>query len=175
MASSGVWTTNWEGIKNAMLCGFVREGWSTIKDENGNLLDSYSGAIPMGYYTNSNGVSSNNPCIIFGTGSGAASVNDLSLSHKWTSNISRVSLTNGPISYDDTTHTATRTITTTVQNTGSTPVTVTEWGITGRGMRGTANFEVLMYRALLDTPVTLNQYESATLTVTISVQLTNPI
>lgn len=176
MASSGVWTSNWEGIKNYLLCGFVRDGWSTIKDENGNIADGYSGATPMGDYQNLNYPTTNAPVIIFGTGSTAPSVNDLGLAHKWTTNISRISLTNGSRIYDDTTHTATKTITTTVQNTGSNPVTITEWGIVGRAWRGTNNnFDVLMYRALLDTPVTLNQYESATLTVTITVQLTNPI
>ena len=37
--SEGVWTNNWQGVKNAMLCGFVRNGWSTVRDENGNLVD----------------------------------------------------------------------------------------------------------------------------------------
>lgn len=172
MASSGVWTTNWEGIKNQRLCGFVKAGWDTIFDQNGTLISSYGGGMPLNNYGNTNTPSNAHPIvIIFGTGTATPTVSDVALGAKWDTNISRVSVENGSLSYDDTTHTATRTVKATVQNTGTLPVTITEWGISGVSSHN----PVLLYRALLDEPVTLNQHESATLTVTISMQLTNPI
>ena len=173
--SEGVWTNNWQGVKNAMLCGFVRNGWSTVRDENGNLVDGYNGAMPMGSYQNVNAASSTYPALIFGTGTAAPAATDLGLSHKWTSGISRVAIVNGTLSYDDSTHTASKVVKATIQNTGVNPVTVTEWGIVGRAWRGSSSYpDILLYRALLDSPVTLNQYESATLSATITVQLTDP-
>lgn len=175
-SSTGIWMDNWSGVKNNMLCGFVRDGWSTIYGADSQLITRYEGALPLSDYTNGNTASGSNPALIFGTGDTALSSDQVALATKWTSNVSRVSITNGTISYNDTTHTASRVIKATVQNTGSLPVTIREWGITGRGVRGTNNYpEVLLYRALLDEPVTLAQYESATLTVTISIQLTDPV
>ena len=171
----GVWTNNWQGVKNVLLCGFVRSGWSTIYDAEGNLITRYEGALPLNDFTNGNTASGSSPALIFGTGTRAPAAADRALASKWTGNISRVAVVNGEIQYDAATHTATRQIKATVQNTGVNPVTVTEWGITGRGVRGTNNYpEILLFRALLDSPVTLNQYESATMSMTISVQLTDP-
>ena len=169
----GVWTNNWQGVKNALLCGFVRRDWSSVYDANGNLIQRYQGGLPLTDYTNSNSASSTNPVLIFGTGVRTPAATDRALASKWTSGISRVAVDNGEMLYDETTHIASRTVRATVQNTGSSPVTVTEWGIAGTGYRN-GTCEVLLYRALLDSPVTLNQFESATLSVTISVQLTDP-
>lgn len=175
-SSTGVWTDNWSGVKNYMLCNFVRDGWSTIYGADGQLITVYEGALPLNDFTNGNTASGTSPALIFGTGNTALSSDQVALATKWTSNISRVTVTNGTISYDENTHTASRTIRATIQNTGSLAVTIREWGISGRGRRGANNYpEVLLYRALLDEPVTLAQYESATLTVTISMQLTDPI
>jgi hypothetical protein len=180
---AGVWTNNWKGIKNAMLLGMAsadyRSGWSTVLDLNGNSRGNYTVyqvVSPVGQYYNSNtgsgatgSYSPNRNAIVFGSGNGTPAASDYCLGAKWTSNISRVSLSESD-SYDDTTHTKTKTVTCTVQNTGASAVTIREWGI--EGYVGTP---VLLYRALLDTPVTLQQYESATFTCTISMRLTDPI
>lgn len=186
---AGVWTNNWKGIKNWMLLGpnnedaDLKSGWDTIKNLSGTVLtgtlasSSYAPAIsPVGRFINYNDgnysspSSQSNNAIVFGSGNGTPDASDYCLGAKWTSNISRVSLSQSA-SYDDTTHTKTKTVTCTVQNTGSSAVTIREWGIETSVNRST----VLLYRALLDTPVTLQQYESATFTCTISMQLTDPI
>lgn len=173
---AGVWTNNWKGIKNAMLTGGdMRSGWSTVKDLTGATLSgsfSYQHS-PMNAYANMNTASSSgnnyrSNVIVFGTGVGTPNASDYCLAAKWTANISRVSLS-ALDSLDDATHTKTKTITCTVQNTGSADVTIREWGI-----ECYANAPVLLYRALLDTPVTLQQYESATFTCTLSLRLTDP-
>lgn len=182
---AGVWTNNWKGVKNWMLLGSygsnstnVRPGWDTITDLNGSIITGssnyYTCVTPVGGYANSNSpVQSNSSsanAIVFGSGIGTPTASDYCLAAKWTSNISRVSLSHTN-SYDDATHTKTKTVTCTVQNTGSAAVTIREWGIEAI----VAGSYVLLYRALLDTPVTLQQYESATFTCTISMQLTDPI
>ena len=174
---AGVWTNNWKGVKNAMLLANIRSGWSTIKNLSGNVVstpDRQNAVTPVGTYVNSNSASNGGGgypaqnAIVFGTGSGTPDASDYCLGAKWTANISRVSLSQSE-SYDAVTHTKTKTVTCTVQNTGSAAVTLREWGI--EGYPGAA---VLLYRALLDTPVTLQQYESATFTCTISLRLTDP-
>ncbi len=169
----GVWTNNWQGVKNALLCGFVRRDWSSVFDAGGNLIQRYQGGLPLTEFSNANSVGSTNPVLVFGTGIRPPAATDRALASKWSSGISRVAVENGELLFDETTHTASRLVKATVQNTGSSPVTVTEWGIAGCGYRN-GTCEVLLYRALLDSPVTLQQYESATLSVTVTVQLTDP-
>lgn len=186
--SNGVWTNNWKGIKNWMLLGpyqassVYRSGWDTIKNISGTVLTNNQGNYPLvvspvGKYGNSNvpGQSSDgiSNAIVFGTGNATPDATDYCLAAKWTSGISRVSMSQTD-SYDDATHTKTVTVQCTVQNTGSTPVTIREWGIETEVL-ATGVQHVLLYHALLDTPVTLNQYESATFTATISLRLTDPI
>ena len=182
---AGVWTNNWKGVKNWMLLGphyssgssGLRSGWDTIKRLDGSTLSAISShpccVSPVGHYRNSNdpGVDSNGNqnAIVFGSGVGTPDASDYCLGAKWTSNISRVSLSQSE-SYDDATHTKTKTVTCTVQNTGAAAVTIREWGIEG----SVTGYATLLYRALLDTPVTLQQYESATFTCTISLRLTDP-
>ena len=173
---AGVWTNNWKGIKNAMLTGGdMRSGWSTVKNLTGTTLTGSFGSNlgPMNQYINQNSATSSNNnsrnnVIVFGTGNGTPDASDYCLGAKWTANISRVSLSEQD-SLDSTTHTKTKTVTCTVQNTGSSAVTIREWGI-----ECYTSGQVLLYRALLDTPVTLAQYESATFTCTISLRLTDP-
>ena len=181
---AGVWTNNWKAVKNFFLLGGllsdIRSGWSTIKRLDGTIVDS--GATlptilsPVGKYYNSNTPynSGTTPApynaIVFGSGNGTPAATDFCLSAKWTANISRVSLSQSE-SYDDTTHTKTKNVTCTVQNTGTSAVTIREWGIESAIYGGS---HILLYRALLDTPVTLAQYESATFTCTISLRLTDP-
>ena len=171
----GVWTNNWHGVKNALLCGFVRSGWSTVYDQDGNLMTRYMGALPLSDYRNANSSINAEPALIFGTGLSTPAATDRALSSKWVNGISRVAVSNGGLSFDETTHTASRIIRATVQNTGSLPVTVTDWGIVGYAVRGTGqSADILLSRELLNSPVTLQQYASATLSVTVSVQLTDP-
>ena len=180
---AGVWTNNWKAVKNYFLLGGlvadIRSGWSSITKLDGSIVTTGAGyptiLSPVGRYGNVNDAAnsySNGPynAIVFGSGSSTPAATDYCLGAKWTSNISRVSLSQSE-SYDDATHTKTKTVTCTVQNTGSAAVTIREWGIES-AVYGSERF--LLYRALLDTPVTLQQYESATFTCTISLRLTDP-
>lgn len=168
---NGVWTNNWAGIKNAMLLSERRSGYSTIKTTSGTVLSgqgiSYSS--PVYSFENRNNPYNNCNAIVFGSSTTAPDVTDYKLGTKWESGISRISLTNSS-SYDASTHTKTRIVVCTIQNTDASPYTIREWGI-----ESYANGDyVLLYRALLDTPVTLQQYESATFTCRISMRLTDP-
>ncbi len=75
--------------------------------------------------------------------------------------------------------TVTRTITVSVQNTGSNNVTLREWGIFGvirtQVYASSCIATALLYREVLDSPVTLGQYQAATLELTVSLTLTDPV
>ncbi|MBQ2618478.1 MAG: hypothetical protein IJG08_03260 [Oscillospiraceae bacterium] len=177
---AGVWLDNWRGLKNLMLLGAVsdsvRADWDTVVNTSGRLITASTGnggVSPMaGYYNGNSGrthASSPN-ALVFGTGDDAPSASDFCLQAKWTANLSRVALeeTN---SYDDSTYTKTKTIDCTVQNTGADAVTVREWGIESSILGN----PVLLYRAVLSSPVTLYQYESATFRCTLRMRLTDPV
>jgi len=177
---AGVWLDNWEGLKNLMLLGTVsdsiRADWDTVINTSGRLITASTGngsVSPMaGYYNGNSGrthASSPN-AVVFGTGDEAPSSADYCLQEKWTSNISRVALTESN-SYDDNTFTKTKVLDCTVQNTGAEAVTVREWGIESSILGN----PVLLYRAVLSSPVTLYQYETATFRCTLSMRLTDPI
>lgn len=173
--ADGVWTNNWRALKNAyLLGGVVREGWSSVRKPDASLVggvDYINSPISRTYNTNSYVNGDDVMVIIFGTGTATPLATDTSLQAKWTTGISRVSVENGELSFNDETFTVSRTYKATIQNTGATAVTVSEWGIT---VDEHAN-EVLIYRALLDAPVTLRQYESATLELTVRMSLSDPI
>ncbi|MBR4425553.1 MAG: hypothetical protein IKS66_06380 [Oscillospiraceae bacterium] len=177
---AGVWLDNWEGLKNLMLLGTVsdsiRADWDTVLNTSGRLITASTGngsVSPMaGYYNGNSGrthASSPN-AIVFGTGDEAPSAADYCLQEKWTSNLSRVALTESN-SYDDNSYTKTKVLDCTVQNTGAEAVTVREWGIESSILGN----PVLLYRAVLSSPVTLYQYETATFRCTLSMRLTDPI
>jgi len=58
-----------------------------------------------------------------------------------------------------------------VQNTASASVTIREFGLFVAGAGGA----VMIYRATLDTPVTIAQYETATISFTVSMTIEDPV
>ncbi|MBQ9413107.1 MAG: hypothetical protein IJU29_08445 [Oscillospiraceae bacterium] len=134
-----------------------------------NLYDCGLYDFAPGYNHNNNAGSYSS--IVFGTGDTAVTYYDYALKSKWTSNISRITTSSTGPTLDSQTGVLTETMTATVQNNGSAAVTVREWGIEGYANYSGKRF--LLYRDLLQTPVTLNQYEAATFTCTLLYQIPN--
>lgn len=179
---AGTWTKNWRAFRNIMLMGSHHNGLSTIRNTEGVTVadrssDNLSATSPLGIYSNDQGSSNASSSIRLGTGSTAPTAADYALEQA--ANISYLSCAVGAPVYDDSVGTVTRTITVSVQNTGSENVTIREWGIFGT-VRTMANYSsnvatALLYREVLDSPVTLGQYQAASLELTVSLTLTDPV
>ena len=94
---------------------------------------------------------------------GSASVNYLSVANE------------EPI-YDAENGTMSRVIRLTIQN-GAAQQTITEWGVFNQLMQSTTSLYgvILLYRELLDVPVTLAPYDAATLALTLTLTLDDPL
>ena len=159
---AGTWTKNWRAFRNIMLMGSHHNGLSTIRNTEGVTVadrssDNLSATSPLGTYNNDQGSSNAASSIRLGTGSTAPTAADYALEQP--ANISYLSCAVGSPVYDDSVGTVTRTITVSVQNTGSENVTIRECGIFGT-VRTMANYSsnvatALLYREVLDSPVTL--------------------
>ncbi|MBE6993404.1 MAG: hypothetical protein E7423_01990 [Ruminococcaceae bacterium] len=103
----------------------------------------------------------------FGTSDTTPAVTNNYLGEAFTSGLSYVDAVNGTETYNASTGVATRTDYVTVMNTAGEDKIVREWGIVGR-LNGA---DVLLYRAVLDVPITLPQYYSLKLTITRTMQL----
>ena len=178
---AGVWTKNWRAFRNIMLMGSHHNGLSTITNTNGTTVaDSYNPNLtatsPLGDYTNDDGSNSFN-YIKLGTGNTAPAATDYNVTRP--TGLSYLSCAVGAPVYDDNLGTVTRTITVSVQNTGSASVTIKEWGLFGsvRSLLfgSTVLTHALLYREVLDSPVTLGQYQAATLELTVNLTLTDPV
>ena len=176
---AGVWTNNWQAVKNTMLLGNIKQGLNTLKTVAGETVANTAatvivrGVSPLAAYGSSVG-----NLLRVGTGSAAPAATDYSLSDP--SAVTYLSTANEPLTYDVAAGTASKTVKLVVQNNAAASVTLREWGIWTSiqkyaGSSPTYENYVLIYRALLDTPVTLAQYETATLTLTISLTLEDPI
>lgn len=174
---AGVWTLNWKAIKNVLLCGDAIEGLSALKDMNGNLMVTLTAAInehtsrsvasPMGLM--------NGFFVRYGSGNTAPAESDYML-NTVLSGISALSTVYEKPVWDTATGVVSNTELVTIQNTNSAAVTVREWGITMRDpISGSLNRDYLVYRAVLDSPVTIQPNQSAMLTLTRSVTLTDPV
>ena len=178
---AGTWTRNWRAVRNIMLMGSHHNGLSTFTNQQGitvadRYADHLSATTPLGIYTNDSGSDQLNR-IRLGTGNTAPAVSDYNLEQE--ANLSYLSCAVGAPVYDDNLGTVTRTITVSVQNTLSESVTIREWGIFGAirnlARSSSAIASVLLYREVLDSPVTLGQYQAATLELTVSLTLTDPV
>ena len=185
------WTNNWTAMKNALLCGCFRSGISTMTNMTGNVIETgldntdvrVAVPSPMSAFNVDISASARtgpggggaNFTVLFGDGNAAPSVTDYSLDSRLT-NINRLSTVHESVSVDTGTSTVTRTEKVTVQNVGAASITIREWGIVLDGASGflSAN-DFLIYRALLDSPVTLDVNQAATLTLTLSVTLDDPV
>ena len=186
---AGVWNRNLQGYLRAKAIGFAEQGYATIYGTNGNPIATTkpSGTDNVYGFLGTNiaalmvyayGSPDNNypfrmsgarMLLAFGSGDDTPSVNDYKLESYVRPAINN--LTHGAYFYAS--GVASRTITVTVQNPNVTAMTISEWGLFGgvydnqNSVSSTTSTGVLLYRALLDTPVTLQQYESATFTLTL--------
>ena len=179
---AGIWTNNWRAFRNIMVMGSHYNGFSTITNENGVTVENYydpnlSATTPLGNYNNDDLYSNAMNFIKLGTGNTAPTATDYNVTRP--TGLSYLSCTMSAPVYDDNTATVTRSIAVAVQNTGSESVTIREWGlfgavrtlVYGSGIIARA----LLYREVLTTPVTLTQYQAATLTLTVSLTLSDPV
>ena len=174
--STGVWTNNWRAWKNVLILGTYRYGLTTLVDMNSNPRTTDDAPntntvphSPMGRYDYPN--DGGWPCVMFGSGSATPSVSDYRLdSTVGMSNLALQSYTN--VSLTSSGSTVTRTVKYVLQNTSdSATVSVTEWGVYA-ALNGT---RYLLYRELLDSPVTFVPHQSGTLTLTLSMTLDDPV
>jgi hypothetical protein len=174
---AGVWTLNWKATKNALLCSDWIEGLSAPRDENGNYR--YTLTTTVNYHGGAGlwpGLKPLNTSeIVLGSGSTVPAETDYRLATPL-SGVSHLSIVNEKPTWSASTGVVSNTVILTVQNTNAEAVTVREWGI--RGWFGTAEIGAgwfLFYRAVLDSPVTIQPNQSATLTLSRGVTLTDPV
>ena len=179
---AGTWTKNWRAFRNIMLMGSHHNGLSTLRKPDGAAVnDLYSSLVyassPLGTYSNETLQYSSTNYVRVGTGDTAPAATDYNLAAA--ASISYLSCATGAPVYDDNLGTVTRTITLAVQNQNSASVTIKEWGIFGTlhtlGYANPPEASVLLYREVLDSPVTLAQYQAATLELTVNLTLTDPV
>lgn len=179
---AGVWTNNWRAFRNIMVMGAHHNGLSTITNISGVTVADQSGhnitaLSPMGVYNNE--FASNNAlnCIRVGTGSTAPAATDYNLEAP--ASVQYLSIATLDPVYNDSLGTMSRTIVLSVQNQGSNNISIREWGIFGAIRQVVYNpttiASALLYREVLDSPVVLAQYQTATIQVTVSLTLSDPV
>jgi len=179
---TGTFTNNWHGLKNAMLLGgYYQNGFSTVYNTNGQRLNgqdsSYSSrrlASLISLINNAYTTINDRISVRLGTSDTTPLASDYNLGTPWSSNISYVSASATTPSFDSTTHKVSRTYTLTIQNTAAATTTVREFGLFTVLSATTNSGDVMLYRGILEEPVTLRQYESATIEFTIEMTLDDP-
>lgn len=192
---TGVWTNNLKGLLRVNAYGLAWPGIATITNTSGTVLqaDISSGSSSYGsvelhivgaltglaFYRDRVGAASNRGdrslVLRFGSGTSTPAVTDVNLNQEL-AGLTRVAITNGTRTFNKETGVISRPVSITVQNPSTTPAVIREWGIFS-GIAylnaGTTSEDTiyLLYRELLDTPVTLNQYESAKLELTVTLTL----
>ena len=176
--STGVWTNNWRAVKNLMVLGSYQYGLTTMVNDAGTTIETQDGATARKYaysamtaYSLNNGSGTAYPFIVFGSGSTTPTAADytmgstVGMSYVEQLNIYNVSLTVSG-------STVTRVVKLVIRNrSDSATVTITEWGIEEQVNSNV----VLLYHELLDSPVTLQPNQSATLTLTLTMTLDDPV
>ena len=192
---SGVWTDNWRGVKNVMLTGMVKSGYTTIHSADGGAIadsgDDIIAMSPMRYFAlftpNNSGdfFSGRANAIAFGTGSGTPSANDYNLFTRADSVLNYLSNVQETW-FDANDGKEYKNVVVTVQNKSAKPITITEWGIFTKLTRLNtsinpaypsyqAQYMILLYHDMLDTPVTLQPNQAATFTLTLTLTLNDPL
>lgn len=179
---AGVWTNNWRAFRNIMLMGSHHNGLSTVVNTDGVTVadrfnENISATSPVGvYFTDLSGTNSGGG-IRLGTGNTPPSATDYNLESSAPLNYLTCATTT-PV-YNDQDGTITRTVTISVQNQTGNPVTIREWGVYGTVRTvvyySNAVTTALLYREVLDSPVTLANYQTATVEVTLTLTLTDPV
>jgi len=178
---AGAWTNNWEAIKRIVATNMMGAG-ALINTGGGQVTAAFrphSGkpSMPMDDIYGNASVSSSNITLRIGGEQSAVtpSASDYNIYGPITSGITYVNVTNGAITYDPDTGIAERTDSVTIQNTAAGAKTVYEWGLFGGIYYASGNnsyvAEFLLYRGTLDTPVTLQQFETITITFTRRMQI----
>lgn len=195
---TGVWTNNLKGLLRVNAYGLAWPGIATITNTAGtvrqedasgsnyNQTENYGlVSVPIvgnitaltfcrDYYPY--GANSRRSLAIrFGSGTSVPAVTDVNLNQEL-AGLTRVAITNGTRTFNKETGVISRPVSITVQNPSTTPAVIREWGIfTGISWAtqpaSVSNELYMLYRELLDTPVTLNQYESAKLDLTVTLTL----
>lgn len=172
---AGVWTLNWKATKNALLCGDWIEGLSMLKDTAGNYRTTVSASQSRHDFTqywSALGYLGRTDCIPLGSGDTAPVESDYALETPL-SGYNVLSVVEEKPVWDTTTGVVSNTVKMTVQNRNAEAITVREWGI--QRVDGSLSFWSLLYRAVLDSPVTIQPTQSAMLTLIRSVTLTDPV
>ena len=176
---AGVWTLNWKATKNALLCGDWIENLSTLKATSGAYYTSVSASQSrhdMTQYWSALGYLGGTGSILLGSGSTAPAESDYALETPL-SGYNVLSVVEEKPVWDTTTGVVSNTVKMTVQNRNAEAITVREWGMLRPFVYpGSSNTHFfLLYRAVLDSPVTIQPNQSAMLTLTRSVTLTDPV
>ena len=187
--ANGVWTNNWRAMKNLMMLGCIQPGLTTLKTATGATLTdvnpdhAYRTLSPFASYTGADSAytafQGGANMIRLGTSDAAPAATDYKIT--LSGDIREVSIGNESVSCDLQSGSATRAVDLILENTGAQSVTLREWGVYQRMLyitAHTANWTshvVLVYRALLDTPLTLAPGETAALRLTLAVTLSDPI
>ena len=182
---TGVFTTNWHGLKNRILLNHNYSGVDDrIYNTAGNSVPAYSSATstiytPLATLNDSYQISSGRSTIRLGLGENpvAPSENQRDLQGtKWASNNTYVPKSFSSSSITKTgDHTYSRTYTAAIQNSADDTVKVTEFGLftSVPYTSGSSNYsaEVMIYRGVFDEPITVRHLETVSLTFTISLTL----
>lgn len=193
---AGLWTKNLQGVQRASAIGFAEQGYATIINRNGQPITTQKAtgsASPssgfVGTYLSQLYVSASSTYpggyagrtfygIIFGSGNTAPSVDDVDLVATVEPTIN--SVVRGDFQYSN--GVASRTMQITIQNPNALPMTIAEWGLIGLAASNNTSYyssitssnkaeHALLYRAVLDVPVTLQQFETATFTLTLQMTI----
>lgn len=195
---TGVWTNNLKGLLRVNAYGLAWPGIATITNTTGTVrqedVDSSNNSQSQDDDLASTPIVGNitaltfcrdyypygsnarrSLAIHFGSGTSTPAVTDVNLNQDLLA-LTRVAITNGTRTFNKETGVISRPVSITVQNPSTTPAVIREWGIfTGVSLTiksaSVTNELYMLYRELLDTPVTLNQYESAKLELTVTLTL----
>lgn len=183
---TGSWTKNWEAMKRTWATGVTDGSVGVIKNTgNGTVLGFNMQSListPLMPVYSSSGVANGYVTVRFGgveTNPTTPGPDDYDIYGPVTTGISYDAIVNDDsVSYDAATGIASRTAKVTIRNTQADIKTFGEWGLFAavpyRSGNSSYNAIVLLYRAKFDTPISLSQHESLTLTFTRGIQLDVP-
>lgn len=178
---AGVWTNNWKGLINsAILGGFYREGTTTAYDYQGKAAYMTNGNISSpvpSRITNDGSPGSGSLSIRFGQSDTTPDVSQYSLGDDATNNLTYINSSVISYNWDANTHTLTRSYRVTIQNKNAATITIREYGVYVGAYLTSNNggTRVMLYREVLDEPVTLGQYESGTINISLSITIGDPV
>lgn len=182
------WTNNWTNLKRSWAVGMFSADIGPVYNTSATILNTAvanldiqrgSMATPLAPVAKSFDPSLTNIAVRIGKSLEnypAATDNNLWSAYS-TSVVSYADVSNGVKSYDASTGEASVTSSVSISNRSDDTIEVNEWGIftrvayTGTGTSTSNTSDVLLYRARLDTPVTLRPQDTITITFTRKVRL----